>query len=383
MKILWIPQVSSKSSTGQILFDKDSNMAFLKNLLGSEFGKQNAITLVLEFGNFTFNEAIPLNALVEARLVKDIKINHNHKFTNAITERLHFDVEFYQNLNLREYDIIFVNEPTKATNIRILLGGAKTPKIVSYNHWMAMDNMKQLELRQIEGMLNSDLCLLNSTYAIGRIANFCEVKNVRIPDMAKLQPSFPHTEMFHMKQGVVRGIVYNHRLSSDEYYMQAYRRLLWILTQIETRIGTENMPLVYFTNPSGKDFNILADKPYFRMVELDTQEAYYEFLKSDKVQLHMNTFFSSKGMWSMSTVEAGVCGNACLLPNSFGYSEIFQEDYQGYCRFTETMVLKLYKLLSENIDIYDFSNYYLLNHSSAQMGKNLNKILERVVKQYV
>ena len=37
MKILWVPQISSLSNTGEILLNKDSNISVLTNLIGSDF----------------------------------------------------------------------------------------------------------------------------------------------------------------------------------------------------------------------------------------------------------------------------------------------------------------------------------------------------------
>lgn len=52
---------------------------------------------------------------------------------------------------------MFVNEPTKVIALKNIF---KNAKVVSYCHWLAMDNMKEIELRQIEGIIASDIAFL-------------------------------------------------------------------------------------------------------------------------------------------------------------------------------------------------------------------------------
>lgn len=49
MRILWIPQISSLSSDGVVLLNKDSNINFLRSLIGTKFTKTNNIYVAFEF----------------------------------------------------------------------------------------------------------------------------------------------------------------------------------------------------------------------------------------------------------------------------------------------------------------------------------------------
>lgn len=49
MRILWVPQISSKSINGELLLNTDSNMSFFLNLMQSEFGRCNDVYVAFEY----------------------------------------------------------------------------------------------------------------------------------------------------------------------------------------------------------------------------------------------------------------------------------------------------------------------------------------------
>lgn len=377
MKILWIPQISSKGADGKVLLESDSNFAFLMNLMDSAFGAYNDIDLALEFDPQI--ATLYLHNEITKKRFERVFIDYSHQFTNAMVERLHFNTDFYSCIGLDNYDIIFTNEPTKATALKLMLKGGSKTKIVSYNHWLALDNMKPLVLRQIEGIQNSDLVLVNSFYTIDRLDHYCSMKEIVIvPRMEVLPPSYNLANCKRvLKNSKITGIVYNHRLSSDPYYADAYRDLIEVLNLTEQVVGVENMPTVYFTNPSGKDFK-LNEKPYFQLLNISSQKAYYAFLQSNSVQVHLNTFFKANGMWSMSTVESAVCGNACLVPNRAGYAEIFSQDYKGYHQSIKGMADGLINLILGKHKPSDYKDTQVTQWNNREMGESLNHILQQL-----
>jgi len=378
MKILWIPQVSSKSADGIVLLDKDSNMAFIYNLLQSPFGEVNKISVLIEFA-LSIGQKCELLEKFDEVFVDEI-----HIYTNAMQERMHFNADFYKSANLEEYDVIFTNEPTKVVNIKSLLSKESKTAVVCYNHWLAFKNMQNIKYDQISGMIEADACFMNSYYAIKETIEFCSQHHIYVPTINKLQPSYLSKYMRQMKFEKPYGIVYNHRLSSDPYYRKAFNDMLCVIMKTEQLIGEEEMPYVYFTDPSGKGIDVCNIKPYFRKINLETQEQYYEFLSSDQIQLHLNTFFHSEGMWSMSTVDAGITGNICLLPKKYGYAEIFEDNYAGYCNDTDEMANVLASILigsQEKSQQQYFNNKHLTNHSNIKMGMKLHEMLKDVIKK--
>lgn len=364
MRILWVPQISSKSNDGEVLLNKDSNMSVLRNLLDSNFCEENEITIAFEFSK---NECIIDNEILENfRCV----FNMTRKFTNAYMERFCFDNQFYESLKDYNFDLVFVNEPTKVIPLRKIFNC----KVVTYIHWLAFKNMPEIHLRQLEGINAADACFVNSYYVIDELK-----KRYGDELTAKLfvsQPSF-RGEVLPLKNDCKNNFIYNHRLSSDSYYKKAFESLVHIMDKVEETIGKENMPVIYLTNPSGKKLEIERD--YFKIIDLGSQEEYNEFLESNEISFHINSFFESEGMWSMSTVDCARTGNICFLPNYFGYAEIFDKDYFGYCENESDMAQKIILCLSnKNINV---NNKCISRHSANMVGNELNKLLGEIVNE--
>ncbi|MBO5743431.1 MAG: hypothetical protein J6R68_04030 [Clostridia bacterium] len=372
MKILWIPQLSSCSADGEILLNKDSNMAVLRNMLDSMFCKRNDIVVAVEFSE--------QQCVIDDELRDNFIFcfNEGRKFSNAYMERFCFDFDFFERIKkvMPKFDIVFVNEPTKVIPLKKIFNDSK---VVTYNHWLAFKNMPEIDLRQLEGMSAADMCFVNSEYAADEIYDHCKAiffpfRKVDI-SMQKIQPSFKGN-IKPLKKDAKPNFIYNHRLSSDIYYARAYEIVEAIFSDVEKEISLDDMPTVYFTNPSGKDFKLT--KPYFKLIDLSSQEAYNNFLESKEISCHLNTFFESEGMWSMSTVDCAKAGNACILPQSFGYAEIFDDNYIGYCRGQFNAFSKVLSFIKGTLTVSEFDNSYIRNHSGAAVGNKLNRILQDI-----
>lgn len=358
MKILWVPQISSLSKDNKVLLNKDSNMSVLRNLIDTDFVNKNEICVAFEFSknNCVIDDALANNFM--------LFFDESRMFTNAFNERLNFNVQYFEALkNDVNPDIVFINEPTKVFNVKKIF---KDAKIVTYNHWLAFMNMPDFATRQCEGMQLADLCFVNSYYARDEIFKYHK-KDMKI---VKAQPTFAG-KIYPMKDvnKCEKAFIYNHRLSSDKYYKKAFDSLCAIFDILKEQYDIT--PTVYFTNPSGKDVTeLFKNRPYFKEVNLETQEEYIEFIKSNKIIGHLNTFFESKGMWSMSTVDCARTGNICLLPNKFGYAEIFDKEYQGYCNDEFTMANKIYDII-ENCNV-QYDNSSISKHHAKIVGKYMH-----------
>lgn len=376
MNILWVPQISSLGNDGKVYLSKDSNMSALYNILDSDFGYKNTIYLYFEFN---LNKNVIIDEVVFDKIKAlggYIYYNENREYTNAKLERFNVDLNDYIRIKntLNKIDIVFINEPTKVEALKYIFVNSK---IVTYNHWLACKNMKDIELRQYEGMCNADICFVNSNYAkkqikeyykdIGRKANIKVSNPTFIENVLDVKP-LPLNNM--------PNIIYNHRLSSDKYYSDAFDDLKKLIKKFY--IKTNIKPTIYFTNPTNKEVNLTNDYFYGKEINLVSKKDYFDFLSSDNINIHLNTFFNSEGMWCQSTMDAAIKGNICLLPYKYGYAEMFNSDYYGYCSNIDDMVEKLKKLFTNNSSM--LYNYNVLeNKSSRVIGNELNKMLEELL----
>ena len=92
--------------------------------------------------------------------------------------------------------------------------------------------MPEIELRQFEGMKAADVCFVNSNYTIEEIENYYSKYNLTISNLVKAQPSF-NRKVDKMKINAKNNFIYNHRLSSDKYYLNAYNNLVKICDKLE------------------------------------------------------------------------------------------------------------------------------------------------------
>lgn len=370
MRILWIPQISSKSADGKILLNKDSGMSVLRNLIGTDLTEFNEITVAFEFD--------AENCIIDDEVKKnfDLVFDTSHKFTNAMLERMHFNVDYFTEVKKMGFDIVLVNEPTKVVPLRKIFTNIP---IVCCNNWLAFKNMPEISLRQAEGMAAADCCFVNSNYVIEMVNNhYIGTRDLKKMHLVKAQPSFAG-EIFPVdKINSSPSFIYNHRLSSDPYYADAYNCLCRICDILEKRVKV--MPEIYFTNPSGKKFEF--NRPYFKEVHLESQEEYKEFLRSDKICGHLNTFFNSVGMWSMSTVDCAAAGNPCILPKKYGYAEIFEDSYYGYVDSFFNFANKMQELIEHPEVCMKYDNSFLRNHTNKAVGKLMNEELEKWVDTY-
>lgn len=368
MKILWIPQISSKSSDGKILLNKDSNMSVLTNLVDSELWATNEIEVAFEFAkeDCIFGEAIEKYFVCH--------FNNKRHFTNAYMERFCFDYAYFESIKeSKDFDIVFVNEPTKVIPLRKIFNC----KVVTYIHWLAFKNMPEILYRQLEGINNSDICFVNSQYAIDELKKF--YGDLLNANLVVAEPTF-RDDVKEIKQNAKMNFIYNHRLSSDKYYANALRSLFGILEAVEERLELFGIiPIIYFTNPSGKNVNFL--KWNCKVINIETQEQYNNFLASNEICGHLNTFFESEGMWSMSTVDCAINGNVCLLPKKYGYAEIFEDDYEGYCENEKEMIHKMINLIYDKEYRNLFKSEKIKEHSARIVGKKMNEKMEELLNE--
>lgn len=369
MRILWIPQVSCLSSEGKLLLSKDSNITFVRKMLKTSLFTENEVLICFEYDDEEIKrlmeEFISINKNISF-------VNKRHRsFKGAFLERFNFDIDMMVEVNNKfKPDIVFANEPTKALPMKYIF---RDSKIVSYIHWLAADNMKFLMHRQIEGIEASDICYVNSKYVVERLKE----SGIKADKVKVFYPPSGE-EIYDLKHFGENGIIYNHRLSSDAYYLKAFNDLLEVLEYVENEVGTDNMPKVYFTNPSGKAIDIECRKPYFVKQEFCSTEGYKSFLKSKKVGLHVNSFFDSKGMWCSSTTDCGVYGIPCLLPKKFGYKEIFADGYYGYCESKDEMKTKLLEYVKNPEIIYENSKNIKSDMELISPDKVCEKISEEL-----
>ena len=371
MRILWIPQISSKSADGKVLLNKDSNISVLRNLIGTDFTEQNEILIALEFSKN--------NCIIDQELNYNFMLcfDESHKFTNAMLERMHFNVDYFSEIKKLDIDLVFVNEPTKVIPLKKIFTNIP---VVCYNHWLAFKNMPEISLRQAEGMAAADCCFVNSNYVAEVVNNhYIGTKDLGKIRFVKAQPSFAGEIYPVNKVTSSPSFIYNHRLSSDPYYADAYKCLCQICDILEKCFKDKPMPMIYFTNPSGKKFDF--DRPYFKEIHLETQEEYKEFLRSNKICGHLNTFFNSAGMWSMSTVDCAAAGNPCILPRKYGYAEIFESSYYGYVENIEGAAAKIYELVMHPEACIKYENSYIKNHTCKAIGKLMNDTLKMIVEE--
>lgn len=376
MNILWIPQISCQSRTGEVLLEKDSNITFLKKLLNTELFTKNNVFIAFEFEG---KEVEAFKKEIESKYDNIKILSDRGRFRGAFYERFNFDFDFYKKIkNYYNIDVVFVNEPTKALPLGFIFGQSL---IVSYIHWLAYDNMPYLVYNQIGGIKASDIIFVNSRYVKNSIFKYGDLNE----DLQRMYVFYPPCNDFEEYKGkMTNNIIYNHRLSSDEYYMGAFRSLLKVCDILEEEIGVMNMPKIYFTNPSGKDVsNLIKEKSYFKLREFETEKAYKNFLKYN-VGFHLNTFFDSKGMWSSSTTD---CIENCvipLLPNKYGYREILNEKYEGYCCNEEDMACILKKYLNlgkeDREKLIEDVQRYTSHLEAKEIGAKVNSLISKELK---
>lgn len=376
MNILWIPQISCQSSAGEVLLEKDSNITFLKKLLNTELFTKNNVFIAFEFEG---KEVIAFKKEIEDKYDNVKILSDRGKFRGAFYERFNFDFDFYEKIkNFYSIDVVFINEPTKALPLNFIFSQSL---IVSYIHWLAYNNMPYLVDNQIGGIKASDLIFVNSRYVKNLIFKEGDLNK----ELRRMHVFYPPCNEFEEYKGKMsNNIIYNHRLSSDKYYMKAFRSLLKVCDLLEEEIGVVNMPTIYFTNPSGKDASgFIKQKPYFELKEFDTEKAYKNFLKYN-VGIHLNTFFDSKGMWCSSTTD---CIENCvipLLPNKYGYREILNESYEGYCCNEEDMACVLKKCLNlgkeDREKLIEDVQRYASHLEAKEIGAEANSLISKELK---
>ena len=372
MKILWVPQISSKSTNGDILLNKDSNMSVLRNLIGSKFCDCNEIYIAFEFSS--------RNAIIDDDILENFEciFNNTREFTNAYMERFCFDYDFFNGIKEKhpDIDLVFTNEPTKVIQLKNIFNC----KVATYVHWLAFKNMPEILWRQYEGINASDICFVNSNYVIDELKNYYNKFNLSFNNkFAKAQPAF-NGNIKSIKMDAEFAFIYNHRLSSDKYYATAFNILRNMCKRLKI-VLEDKMPKIYLTNPSGKEIILDADEDYFEILDLSSQEEYKNFISSNKIMGHINTFFESEGMWSMSTVDCAINGNICLLPKKYGYAEIFEDNYEGYCNDEYEMEKKILDLVSHKSHVIKYHSDMLIQHSSKFVGDKMHEEISEVVNE--
>ena len=328
----------------------DSNYNFAKNLL-------TGIRKKIPSQELKIIACFPkkINAKDENEVIKFLFDLEIHYFDLPITTsvfgtRYDFNYDYaFKNVFEYEPDFIFENNPVHVRAWKTVLNDLKIfhsqeykkdTKLITYFHWIDSPLFPKVDkdisywLRQIEGVITADYVLFNSNYAKEQIiesfketifSSYYDVEELS-EKFHKIPPSFDK-KILKYKGNLLKtnDIIFNHRLSSLLYYKKNFENLKDMLQLFLDNI--DYCPKVYFTNPSRKQ---VPDFPFpAEFLELNEQE-YYKLLGSNKVGIAPNFFFDSYGMWSIATMEAGVLGNAVIMPKKYGYAEMAPSDYEGF-----------------------------------------------------
>jgi len=389
MKILWLPQFSSVKE-GKYYIASDSNYSFAKNLIPS---------LLKVFPELEIFFLLPWDVAKSDYLefykfaqTYEIKISKIKMTTSVFGTRYSFDYEYMKELIEKiKPDYIWENNPVHARALKTILWELKyDTKILVYYHWIDSPDYPKVApeisywYRQIEGAVSADLIFLNSHYALAQICTSIHktlrdvtiVKSL-VKKMYKVPPIFD-SKLFEFKKSKsleCKGIIFNHRLSSLSYYKDNFNILADFMEKFIKKNGWG--PKVYFTNPSRKE----EPKVNFEAEFLDLSlPDYYKFLGSDKVTIAPNFFLHSQGMWSISTVEAGLLGNAVILPYKYGYMECAPKDYSGFFKTKEEAYQLFEKVLLDNefkTQLIEEYNKFYSNVNGDKLAKKVMELLKR------
>ena len=346
MRILLIPQLSFRNAKGELDPIKDSNYVFNINLLKGIRWEGHECELILPgeydiFVNNPFYSRFVFNFEAAEQLIKD-----------------------------KNPDIILENEPTKVMCWNALKFNKKLNfKVYTYNHWLdtMMDRKVPCDYltymyRQFEGHLYADKSGFNSNFASNLFLK--NTSQLFITDLDKLSqklyklPPFTDVEEMdeHLNNKKEDFILFNHRLSTLDYYNTQVKNLIWLL---HTNKFLQSKKII-FTNPTAKDSITLIEQlnslgMKYEFVSLDKRRDYLELCSKANLGFCL---FEHPGMWTISALEVGYYAPVLGLFHS-GYAECLDRTY-SFNTMDELITADIEKIYNEgksNISFIRTLNY--------------------------
>jgi len=352
MKFLLIPQLSFRNAKGELDPVKDSNYVVNINLMKALKYEGHECELILPgeydiFVNNPFYSRFVFNFEEAERLIRD-----------------------------KNPDVVFEHEPTKVMCWNALKFNKKLNfKIYTYNHWLdtVLDRKIPCDYltymyRQFEGHLYADKSGFNTNFAVDLFLN--NAKQLFITDFDKLADKLyklpPFVDIEEMEEHINNKkedfIIFNHRLSTLEYYNTQVNNLIWLLS---TSRFLQSKKII-FTNPTAKDSESITN-------QLDAMGMKYEFVSLDKRRDYIKLcskaslgfcLFEHPGMWTISALEVGYYAPVIGLFHS-GYAECLDKRY-SFKTMEELIAADIPKIYNEGesnrafIKTLDYkSNQYL------------------------
>lgn len=377
IKVLYNLQLSAiDKKTGEFVLDKDSNFFFCINLIRAlnSYGSQKYKHSILVPDKFL---RIP-----KERNVK--YISSKNYITKIFSSRFNWNTGEMNKILLQQTpDIIFENNPTLVNNWKVLLlenDLIDRVKVITYNHWIDSNEFPKIDrrcpysIRQVEGLYLSDFAFCNSRFAMSQWKNTSEAEisfsnNLPYKNNLKIFPPILIENDYkkeRMRNNDVVRIIYNHRISSMEYYKSGYLQFLQVLEAITFKKEVE----VIFTDASSKlksrnDIK-LKDKKNLKIIlknKMGKKEYIQELIDTD---ICVATFLAGNGgAWSISLAEGILTNNAVIVPSHSGYKEMIPDNFAW--KFTNIFELKeKLKTLVDNRDLRienneKAKNFYLKN----------------------
>jgi hypothetical protein len=367
MKILLIPQLSFRNSKNELDPIKDSNYVFNINLMKALKFEGHDCELILP----TMYKDTIYGKIKPAETGYDMFVN------NPFYSRFVFNFDEAQRLIEDKHpDIILENEPTKVMSWNALKFNRKYNfKVYTYNHWLdtIFDRKVPCDYltymyRQFEGHLFADKSGFNSNFAINLFLE--NAKQLFISDFEKLASKLyklpPFVDVEEMDEFASNKkedfILFNHRLSTLEYYNTQVNNLIWLL---ESNAFLRSKKII-FTNPTAKDSEAITN-------QLDAMGMRYEFVSLDKRRDYIELcskanlgfcLFEHPGMWTISALEVGYYAPVIGLYHS-GYRECIDKRY-AFKSMDELIAADIQKIYYEGDSNREFiktldykSNQYL------------------------
>lgn len=321
MLVLVYPMWSNDNIAG------DSNFVFLYSLLGE---------IVRKRPDYNFFMVFPSGAKVpEPDLFK-----HN---IFPITKRLpsgkrkmcsNFDAQFFWNMDKEiPFDFVFnqvveVGHLIKGT-LRSKPEKHETP-VINQHHYVIHPTLPEyahldfLEIAQAAGSLLADVNVFNSKYTKSMLKDLLD-KHLHAANTAKIMTSSRVIEMGTLPDDFEKyqeqkfdkfTFVYNHRIAT-------YKRTEDTFAVFD-KLHSEGYDFqVIVTGADSGNLASVAKRPYVRVVQLQTREAYFRFLS----KCHANVINSVHETFCIAITESMLFEHVVIAPRRCTFPELLGEDY--------------------------------------------------------
>ena len=323
-KVLWNPQISNKKTAA------DSNVIFFRALAENtpeiHYYFHSRFSHSMGLDNVT---VISRKNSVHQENPWEQRVNWNHQAMHELFKRT-------------EPDVIFENNPTLVHNWYMLFDtfGIMPVPIISYNNWIDSKQYPKtpscnssIALRQVEGARLSDIALVNSFEAASQLRKSASDYNVDLNNVDILTPAVEKPRNYHnLHKNDVNyfRILYNHRVGTPSFYVDAYRNFCDAINLIHDTYPEDMRNVVItFTDPNNK-IPDPSSIPIFN--------TYREILRCDRKQYESLLFQShlcvaafnryNGGTWSMSIADAILARCPVITSSGSGYAEMFPNDYK-------------------------------------------------------